>query len=100
MIKVKDMEEFFKAEGSSKLLYVITDNCETSQMMRPSVEAAARSVGIPLFEIDGMSNRKYMSRLGVQTVPTILLYNGNSLAKIMRGFITEANLKEELKTLN
>lgn len=96
MIKVRDMEEFFNNRDSKKLLFITRENCDTCRLMRTMVEQTSKEKEVKPFEIDGMINKDEITDLGIKTVPTIILYDGNEIQQIIRGFITKNQLEEYL----
>lgn len=89
-----------KSEGKKFLLDMYGVWCGPCKMLLPKLESLSNSYeGVEFVKMDVDKNQEFAMSMGVRSIPSVLIYDGNELVNRSQGVQPESFYKDILNTL-
>lgn len=78
------------------VVIVTADWCGPCKSLKPKIESVTQANGVKLIRIDGGADREFAAKLGVRSVPVVILYNGGKEVGRWAGDRSEGQIESAL----
>lgn len=95
-----DIVEQLQSEGKKLLVDFSANWCGPCKTLKPILENVEKNYSdVEFLSVDIDNNKDAAVKLGIRAVPTVMVFDGQSLVKTLLGVLPDSHYREILDTL-